>query len=362
MVDANGCGPVNESVTISVNPALSVETSPNQMICPGGTAGISALATGGGGAPYTYTWTNSVTTGTLVSQSGNVSPTANAIYTVTVTDACGTPAASDTMMVNLYNLPAVAYSVDTTKGCEPVVVFFNNMTANTASCVWDFGDGTTSTNLNPQHVFTDPGCYDIGLTVTTSDGCVVDTLIGNQICVYAVPVAEFSFAPVPADVLDPQIVFTNLSINGSTYNWDFGGLGNSQLTNPTFTFPADSGGVYTVCMSTITDNGCADSICHEVTILDQFLIYVPNAFTPDGDGVNDMFMPRLQGENPLTYEFYIFNRWGEVIFQSNNLLIGWDGTHNGVKVKEDVYVWKIKVKKKINQDKMEFHGHVNLLR
>lgn len=361
MVDANGCGPVTESITVSVNAPLQVETSPNLTICPGGTASISALATGGG-APYTYTWTNTNNSSIIVSQSGNVSPTATAMYTVTVTDACGTPAASDTMMVFLYSLPSVNYTADNREGCQPVVVNFDNLTANEATIEWDFGDGTTGTGNSTQHVFNQPGCYDIAISVTTNDGCVVDSVITNMICVYPVPVADFTFAPIPTDVFNPEITFTNLSLGGGNYLWDFASLESSNAVNPVFEFPADSGGVYNVCLTTTTNYGCWDTTCHKVTIHDQFLVYVPNAFTPDGDGINEIFLPKIQGENPDSYEFMVFNRWGQLVFQTTNTDQGWDGTHNGIKVKEDVYVWKIKVKKKVNQDKLEYHGTVNLLR
>ncbi len=363
VTDANGCGPVFANVVVTVNPTLNVVALSNQSICPGSSANITANASGGNGV-YTYTWTNNINATVLVGQNQTVTPSVTTVYTVTLTDNCGTPLATDNVTITVFPLPAVTYSIDTNQGCPPVVVTFNNTMnpADVASCLWDFGDGTTSTNCNDVHIFSAPGCYNIQLSVVTNNGCNVDTLINNQICVFPDPVADFTFSPQPTDIFSTDIAFTNLTLGGASYSWDFAGLGNSTNANPAFTFPSNAGGNYLVCLATQNSQGCQDTICHTVIIDDLFLIYVPNCFTPDADGVNDIFLPILQGEEPNTYELYIFDRWGELIFQSNNKLIGWDGTHKDVKSKEDVYVWKIKVKKKMNSDKVEYIGHVTLLR
>lgn len=99
-----------------------------------------------------------------------------------------------------------------------------------------------------------------------------------------------------------------------------------------------------------------------VTMYGERLIYIPNTFTPDGFGINDLFIPGVHGVNVNDYELLIFNRWGELIFQSPSYEAGWDGTHKGIKVKQDVYVWKLKVKNYLNEEKKEYIGNVNLLR
>jgi gliding motility-associated-like protein len=132
--------------------------------------------------------------------------------------------------------------------------------------------------------------------------------------------------------------------------------------NPSFSFSSDSGSVYNVCLAAQNVHGCYDTVCHEVIIEEVYLIYTPNAFTPNGDGLNDIFLPFIQGEAPETYELMIFDRWGEMIFRSTDELKGWDGTHKNMKAKEDVYVWKIKVKEAKNSKKHEHVGHVTLLR
>jgi large repetitive protein len=361
--DANGCS-VSGSVLVFEHPPLNVVALTNTNVCPGFSAPITANGSGGNGGPYTYTWTNDIAPGTLAGQSQTVTPSTQTVYTVTLTDNCGTPAVTDIVTIGLHPLPPVNYSIDNNQGCTPVGVNFSNTTnaALSASCFWDFGDGTTSTNCSDMHVFTTPGCYDISLTVTTVNGCIVDTTIYDQICVFPYPIAEFSFGPQPADIFNPEINFTNLTIGGNTYVWDFSGLGSSTATNPSFVFPNEVGGIYPVCLEATNAYGCVNNICHDVIIGGEFLIYVPNAFTPSGDGINDIFLPNLLGEEPDTYEFMIFNRWGELIFYSNNKNIGWDGTHNNEKCKTDVYVWKVKVKSSLDHERKEFVGHVSLLK
>lgn len=362
--DANGCGPINESVVVTVNPPLNVVALTSTTICPGATANISAVANGGNGGPYTYTWTNDQDGTVLVGQNQTVSPSVTTTYTVTVTDGCGTPSATSSVTIGLYTLPVVTFVVDTNQGCTPVVVNFSNTMnpADVGTCTWDFGDGTTGSSCNMTHVYSTPGCYDVTLTVVTTTGCTVNGVVDSMVCVFPIPQAEFTFTPNPGGIFFPDIEFTNLTVGGNTYTWDFASLGTSTAINPAFTFPNDTGGVYQVCLSTVNTAGCFDSTCHNVIIQDEFIIYVPNAFTADGDGINDIFLPVLQGEDPNSYELMIFDRWGELIFVSNNKLIGWDGTHKNIKCKEDVYVWKVKAKRKSNSEKVQYIGHVTLLR
>lgn len=362
--DVNGCN-VSESVVIVENPPLNVIALSNQTICPGASANISAIGSGGNGGPYTYTWINNQTAGSLFGANQTVSPNTTTQYTVILTDGCGTPADSASITIGLFSLPTVTFDVDTTQGCAPLVVNFTNTTNPlfTASCLWDFGDGTSSTDCTPQHVFPDDGCYDISLTVTTVDGCIVDTTLFDYICVFPFPIAEFSFSPMPADIYNPNIEFTNLTIGGNTYEWNFVDFGyTTDEVNPSFSFPANDGGIYPVCLWTENTHGCVDTVCHDVIINGDFIVYVPNAFTPDGDGRNEGFLPVVQGIDPAFFDFMIFNRWGELIFRTGQVGQAWDGTHKNMKAKEDVYVWKLKVKSNVDGKKKEFVGHVTLLR
>lgn len=363
VTDANGCGPVNDQIIVTINPPLGVTANLTQSICPGTPITLIASGSGGNGI-YTYTWTNNIDATVFVGANYPVSPLVTTVYTVTITDNCGTPLATDVVTITVYPLPAISYGPYTINGCAPLSVTFTNLTVGVAAatCFWDFGDGSTSTNCNPTYVYTVAGCFDVSLNMVTSDGCAIDTTVFSNVCVFPIPIADFTAGPQPTDIFATEVNFTNLTIGGNTYTWDFGGLGTSTQTNPTFIFPDAAGGIYSVCLTTVSSNGCIDATCQNIIIDDVFLIYVPNTFTPEGDGTNDIFIPIIQGEDPETYELMIFNRWGELIFQSNNKLVGWDGTHKSIKSKEDVYVWKLRVRKKQNQEKVEYIGHVTLLR
>jgi gliding motility-associated-like protein len=154
-----------------------------------------------------------------------------------------------------------------------------------------------------------------------------------------------------------------MSTYGDSYSWNFAGLGTSDVANPSFVFPAENEGTYNVCLTVTTNQGCADSICHVVEIMEEFLVYVPNAFTPDGDGINDLFLPVFSDYSRVVeYEFLIFNRWGENIFISNVPGETWDAQHKNIIVKEDVFVWKLKFKNSETGEIYSKVGHVSVLR
>jgi gliding motility-associated-like protein len=147
-----------------------------------------------------------------------------------------------------------------------------------------------------------------------------------------------------------------------SWQWEFGdNLGNSTLQNPTYTY-SDTGH-FTATLQITNQFGCSDTATLVITISDIPSEFVPNAFSPDGDGDNEIFKPILATpEMVTTYQFQIFNRWGELIFESSNYELGWDGTHKNQECKQDVYVWKLKIKYNGKPEPSEHNGHVTLLR
>jgi len=360
-IDANGCVSIDDTVCVFLNPPLLVTTSGNDSICPGTSADVFANAIGGDGGPYTFTWDlNSVNVG-VGSPLTVTPPSGGSQYCVTVTDGCGTPPANDCLVIDFYPVPQPSFTVDNPDGCYPVDVNFTSTTAGTLT--WNFGDGFTGTGSTPFHSYTTPNCYNVTLTVTSSNGCTADTTYPNLICAYPYPVANFLFGPQPTNLFNTTINFLNQSsLDAITYDWDFDGLGTSTLYNPSYTFPNDTNGTYDVSLLVSNQYGCLDSITLTVIIDGIFTFYVPNAFTPDGDGRNDIFYPMGEGVDPERFEFFIFNRWGETIFHSSSLSTGWDGTYKGMKVQNDVYVWKVKAKDQWTKDEIEKYGHVTVIR
>ncbi len=359
---AGQCGN-SETTTITVNDPLSVTAFIDMDICEGQNANLSAVANGGDGN-YTYTWTDDQGNPAGVGQFITVTPAVTTTYTVSVTDGCGSNAATDQVTVTVNPLPTIDFVVDNATGCAPLTVTFtdNSVPAGT-TCLWDFGDTFFSTDCGTTtHTYTDPGCYDVSLTITTAAGCSNSMTQTNMVCVSDNAVADFSFTPDSTTIFDPHFEFTNHSQNADSYLWTFGDGANSTDVDPSHTYEANPF-VHEVCLIAYTVDGCNDTICKPVTINDEFLIYVPNAFTPDDDLFNNDFGPVISGHIPESYEFYIFDRWGLIIFESHNLNVRWNGTDpSGVLAKTDVYVWKIKVKSAITGEEKEYVGHVTLLK
>jgi gliding motility-associated-like protein len=281
--------------------------------------------------------------------------------TYTIPGACGDV---QTTTITVNPLPTVTFSVDNATGCIPVTATFTDNTGLAGSTVtWSMSDGFISTSTGSvTHTFNSVGCFDVTLQVTSAQGCTSSATQNSIVCVSGIPVAEFTWSPENASILDPTVNFINGSNGATIFNWDFDGLGTSTLTNPSFVFPNTEPGTYPVCLAVENSAGCVDTVCHDVIIYDEFIVYVPNSFTPDNDGVNDVFLPIVNGHDPLSYQLLVFNRWGELIFETQHSENGWDGTYKTVMSKEDTYVWKIKVKSAIDGKQHDFIGHVNLLK
>jgi gliding motility-associated-like protein len=349
------CGDM-ETINITVNAQLPSTITPVGPFC------VNAASITLQGASPGGTWSG---TGITNPATGTFDPSVAGagIHTITYTTPgnCGT---SSTINITVNALPQISFAADVTNGCLPLTVnFSNNSNPQGVNCVWSI-NGVPANNscASFTHTFTQPGCYNIGLQTTDGNGCSNSQTLNNYVCVSDVPQAAFSHSPTNATVLDPTVYFTNESTGADTYFWDFGGLGNSTQMHPSFTFPTSGPQTYVVCLTASNNAGCVDDVCENVIIYDEFLVYAPNAFTPTGDGINDVFIPIVSGHDILSYELMIFNRWGEMIFQTDVSSKGWDGSHKAQPAKEDVYVWKLKVKRLSDGKKFEFTGHVTLLR
>ena len=160
--------------------------------------------------------------------------------------------------------------------------------------------------------------------------------------------------------------FSNGSLGAVDYNWNFGDGSTSTETNPNHTFPVDQAGDYEVQLIAYSQAGCPDTARAIVTVIEDIIFYVPNTFTPDNDDFNEVFQPIFtSGFDPFDFKLLIFNRWGEVVFESNDASIGWDGTYGASSdriVRDGTYIWKIEFKT-VNTDERQTHvGHVNILK
>lgn len=359
--DNFGCT-ATQSFTIT-EPALVplVATASNDTtICTGGSVTLSATAAGGSGAPYTFGWLGGLGSTSTIT----VAPTTTTTYTVIINDQCNTPTDTDTVQVVVNQLPVVTFTGSELAGCSPVCpTFTDNSTPASTSCFWDFDDQTNSTNCNPSHCFYAPGSYNIKLTVIDINGCTNSLTLNNYINVYPFPVPGFT-AEYPVTLLDPYVAFTNTSVGGDTCYWDFGD--GTLLTVPGCTNTAHNyqdTGSYHVMQIVENQWGCRDTIWSDVVVLPYATLYIPNTFTPNNNGKNDVF--KVYGEYMTDFQMLIFDRWGNQIFKSNDMNIGWDGRANGGNfiAQEDTYVYVITCKENLYGE--HFHryiGHVNLIK
>ena len=228
--------------------------------------------------------------------------------------------------------------------------------------IWSFGDGLSS--KHNAHKYLTGGVFDITLVSITEKGCM-DTMTKNKyIEVIGLPKVTFSFTPDSIDIFEPEIRFTNHS-DAKHYKWVFGdGLPSSVQENPMHTFPTTTGQHYTVTLTGYnTQNGCSTSYSQIIVAKEPLIYYIPNTFTPNGDEYNNVFKPIFySGLDVYNYHFTIYNRWGEVIFESFNVDFGWDGTYGNQVVESATYIWKLEFKEKNKENTHSKTGHVNVLR
>jgi len=379
-MDVDGCSSAPVNINVVVGNPLVVTGGLDQIICAGETATITATASvgAGNGGPYTYTWDNSLGQG----QTQAVSPTIPGThpYIVTLDDGCTFPLATATVMVTVNPLPVINFMVDDTNACESagqLFTFYNIPGPTDSTLTWDFGDGQgiagLATNFDPNvdtvtHFYpAAPGVYDVTLTVTT------DSIAGNcsnsltkpaYITIFQNPIADFLITPNPTTMFDPVFGFVDQSVAFSppimSYAWDIAGIDSATGSNFIYTFPEDTGN-YNITLTVTDVEGCKNTITQIAIVTGEFGIYVPNAFTPDFDGLNDGFFPTGFGIAEQEYVFLIYDRWGEKIFESHKKFEPWNGTYKNKLVPNGVYVWKLNFND-LDGDNQSRIGHVTIVK
>jgi gliding motility-associated-like protein len=364
--DQNGCASASQTVTVTVNPPIGLTVSPNAFVCPTGSTTLAANATGGNGQ-FTYTWSPALGLSAANISNPVASPALNTTYTVHVADNCGTPGDSAVVTVSLYSNPVINFSTLDTVGCAPLCANFTSTSAPTCqSAVWYYGDGPNSTGTGcglAKHCYTTAGTYSVTLTVTDLHGCSTTNTIPNYITVYPLPEAKFSSSATSVSELTPTIQFSNASTGASLYTWNFGDLSgaSSSLSDPSYSYPDT--GCFQVSLVVQNSFGCLDTSTLPVCILPDFSFYAPNAFTPNGDGLNDVWVPKGIGIDASTYSLDVFDRWGNHLYQSNDWPKGWDGRANGGPeiAQVETYIWIVHMKD-FHGKKHAFTGKVDLLK
>lgn len=346
------CGLVeNETVTVTVpvyTPLiLSITPSDTIVHCLNSIVTLNAT-TSGGGANQVITWSNGSNGPTT-----QVTITGTIAMIATATDECGN-SHSDTAFVTLQELPiTTTISQDTSICSGNEVTLYVTATGgfgNSYDFSWSSGQTDSIITVSPTNT--------TQYIVEVSDACgyvkTWDTVTVNIIHINA----NFIATGILEEGI--QVQFQNLSVGAISYNWDLGNGETSTLENPSTIYESSQN--YIVTLIATNDQGCQDSITKIIQIKPEFIFYAPNSFTPDGDEFNQTWIPITQGIDPYNFDLYIYNRWGQLIWESHDITVGWDGTYDGQVVQTGTYVWMVRVKLPDNDDSREFNGTINLIK
>lgn len=240
-----------------------------------------------------------------------------------------------------------------TDGCLPVEAIFTALFDSADTFLWDFGDGTFAETQTATHTYTEPGDYTVHLTISY---CGYTDEFTEVFSVYELPIAYFDAEPA-LGIINGPTTFYNLSENAVSYLWEFSDGTSSVDENAVHTF--ESLGNSEVCLTATNAAGCTDTYCRDIIILEEGAADVPTGFSPNGDGANDILF--VKGFGFAHMDFKIFNRWGELVFQSTDQKIGWDGTLREKDLDMDVFVFILKVDF-TDGSRIEKKGNVTLIR
>lgn len=261
-------------------------------------------------------------------------------------------------------LPVLNIAANPLSGCQPLLVNFENTSTiasgTIASYQFDFGDGNSSTQMNPANIYQMAGFYSVKVLATSNTGCKDSLTLPNQIEVLAKPVADFTFDPEEPSLLLPAITFTNQSsLDATTFNWSItDGTTHTGEVVDHMLEPGD----YTATLIAISDNGCSDTISKDIHVKLDFFIHAPTAFSPNGDLLNDVFGLNGMVSEVQGYSMSIFNMWGEKVFYSENPIVKWDGKHDGKDIHTGSFVYIVRYRN-IETDRWEtLNGVVHIIR
>lgn len=349
LTDANGCtsgnsNPVQVNVLATPGNATITVSGPVD-ICQGDSVRLTCSA-----API-YTWNTGQNTQSIwVRESGN--------YSVTISGTTCPPASTTAeRSVQVRPLPVPEISASSYIDCLPADIQFS-MTTNGIgpfSYQWSFGDGMRSNQASPFHKYTRAGFYDVTLTLVDIIGCKGTSQLDSQIQILPRVYPAISIYPRVTTFTNPEITLVSQTANASEFIWDFGDLGIFYGDTIRVTLPEV--GSFPFEYAVVTETGCETSLKDEVQMVEEFTFFVPSAFTPNDDGLNESFVPVCNGISPKGFEFMVFNRWGTEIFSTSTLGKGWDGKDAAL----GVYTWKIIGRSLLGEDKI-LTGHVTLIR
>jgi len=263
--------------------------------------------------------------------------------TLTVTDINGCMD-TEVQTINYFPVPALVVIQPTDFiGCAPLCVTFENLSFpidSTYDIIWTFGDGTSANEVSPKHIY-EEGVYSVSVDITSPIGCQTDASWDNWVTVLGSPTAGFDYNPKELNNFDNTAFFTDMSSDAVQWKWIFDRYGTSILQNPEFTFPDT--GLQVVTQVVTHESGCTDTAIVNLDVIPEIRYYVPNAFTPNFDGINDFFLGTGVFGGIEDFNMTIWNRWGELIYETNDPFMGWNGRKKNVgsMSQQGVYIYVI---------------------
>jgi gliding motility-associated-like protein len=358
---ATGCSNT-DSTQITITTGLTINVTPdNATICPG--TNIALTANGA----TTYVWSPSTGLNQTTGQVVVAQPSTSMVYTVLGSNPDGCQG-SATASISFYSTSQVGITAIPASGCSPLDVMFDYAPVNNildSTWHWNFDDNSSSNNnsvdSSAEHVFQNHGVYTVTFNALDINGCAVTA--NTIVTAFFTPIADFYYSPDYAYTDYPIIYFKDQSTGALLWNWNFGdpvnpALNYSHLVNPVHSF-SDSGTFHVQLI--VENNGCFDTTTKDVSIYLNALVFVPNAFTPNDDGKNEIFLPQVTGVDETDYSFIIFDRWGREIFSTNSTKEGWDGKDKSVEAALGVYTYIIQYKE-IKGIRHKLKGIVTLCR
>ncbi|MBS1650412.1 MAG: gliding motility-associated C-terminal domain-containing protein [Bacteroidetes bacterium] len=364
-------GPCTTSATSQVDiltPIQFTQTPSNQTICNGDSVKF-LMGSQGGSGNYAYSWNPQVF---LAAANGSFvigKPSGTTVYNVLGYDiACPTNTISYGFTVQVNQAPQPNLILNKLEGCQPFCLPLNSHTQGQAALItYDFGGTTQVQNDSITYCINQPGTYKLKIITKGLNGCSGIYAYPRPIIVDPLPGSDFNWTPDQPTINENRVTFIPSNKAGVVlaYHWQFLNPAVQALDTSADKTPArmyEQLGKYPVMLVSTTDKGCKDTAVKFLEINDDFVVYIPNTFTPNGDGLNDMFTVKGSGVLTNGFSMNVFDRWGALIYSTSDITKGWDGTFKGINAQEGVYVYKIKVNSANGQGKKDYVGHVTLLR
>ncbi|MDA3820212.1 MAG: PKD domain-containing protein [Candidatus Delongbacteria bacterium] len=338
VIDSINCISDTSYFTVTVLDSLEFNvTASDDTVCPGDSVVFNLNLRGGGGSnwPYEVYMNDSLLAGPQIT----VAPEHDSVFAFTAWDQCHFDSIYIEYPIYTYDLPSVNINASVTEGCQPLTIQFNEGSEDIGQEYrWNFDDGDVenlSFDKSPEHTFHNATTYLVNLLVTSAEGCKKDSTV--VITVYPTPDAKFEANRTNVMMSDPLIAFTNYTDGAYFYHWNFDDGTTSDQENVQHAY--NQSGNFVVTLTAESMFGCIDTASLGITVAEEEMVYAPTAFSPNHDGINEIFKIVVTGFDLESYHMEIYNRWGEQVFVTDDFTEGWDGNYKEEESQEGVYSW-----------------------